>query len=53
MIEFCGKDNVAYYKNNEYIAYFPFVGDDYFYNMILIFSDKCECLEPEQLGLKL
>lgn len=53
MVEFCGKDNVTYYKNNIYIAYFPFVEDDYFYNMILHFGDKCECLEPEHVKLEI
>lgn len=49
MIEFCGKDNVTFYEDNKYIAYFPFVEDDYFYNMILRFGDKCECLEPKHV----
>jgi len=49
MVEFCGKDNVTLYKDDKYIAYFPFVEDDYFYNMILRFGDKCECLEPEHV----
>lgn len=46
MIEFCGKDN-------KYIAYFPFIEDDYFYNMILRFGNKCECLEPEHVRLEI
>lgn len=53
MLEFCGKDNVTFYKDNKYVAYFPFVEDDYFYNMILRFDDKCECLEPEHVRLEI
>ena len=27
--------------------------DDYFYNMIIQFGDKCECLEPEHVRMNL
>ncbi|WP_026882014.1 helix-turn-helix transcriptional regulator [Clostridium akagii] len=53
MVEFCGKNNVTLYKDNKYIAYLPFVEDDYFYNMILRFGDKCECLEPEHVRIEI
>lgn len=53
MVEFCGNDNVTIYKSDKYIAYFPFVEDDYFYNMILRFGNKCECLEPEHVRLEI
>ncbi|EHI97760.1 hypothetical protein CDLVIII_1057 [Clostridium sp. DL-VIII] len=52
MIEFCGKDNVEPFKNNKFIAYLPFVEDDYWYSIILHFGDKCECLEPENIRLE-
>lgn len=53
MVELCGKNNVMLYKDDKYIAYFPFIEDDYFYNMILGFGDKCECLEPEHVRLEI
>lgn len=46
-------DNITFYKDNKYIAYFPFVEDDYFYNIILRFGDKCECLEPEHVRVEI
>jgi predicted DNA-binding transcriptional regulator YafY len=52
MIEFCGEEKVAACGNNKFIAYFPFVEDDYWYNMLLQFGDKCECLEPENIRLE-
>lgn len=52
MIEFCGKENVEPFKNNKFIAYLPFVEDDYWYSILLHFGDKCECLEPENIRLK-
>lgn len=52
MIGFCGKENVEPFKNNKFIAYFPFVEDDYWYSILLHFGDKCECLEPENIRLE-
>lgn len=49
MMEFCGEDNIEACGNNKFIVYFPFVEDDYCYNMLLHFGDKCECLEPENI----
>lgn len=49
MIKFCGEENVIPYEDNKYICYYPFVEDNYFYNKILQFGDKCECLEPEHI----
>lgn len=53
MIKFCGEDNVTPHGNDKYICYFPFVEDNYFYNMIIQFGDKCECLEPEYIRFNL
>lgn len=49
MIEFCGEENIEASENNKFIAYFPFAEDDYWYNMLLHFGDKCECLEPDNV----
>lgn len=46
MIEKCGKDNVHSIEKGRYIAYFPFVEDDYFYNMLISYGNQCECVEP-------
>ena len=53
MIKFCGEDNVIPHEDNKYICYYPFVEDNYFYNKILQFGDKCECLEPEHVRTNL
>lgn len=29
-----------------YIVDFPFVENEYYYDILLSFGDKCECLEP-------
>ena len=53
MIKFCGEYNVIPRGDDKYICYFPFVEDNYFYNMIIQFGDKCECLEPEYIRVNL
>lgn len=52
MTEFCGEDKIESYGNNKFIAYFPFVEDDYMYSYLLRFGHKCVCLEPENVRLE-
>jgi Predicted transcriptional regulator len=52
MIEFCGEDKIEYYKDNKFLAHFPFVEDDYMYGYLLHFGDRCTCLEPENIRLE-
>lgn len=52
MLEFCGEDKLESCGNNKFIAYFPFADDDYWYNTLIHFGDKCECLEPENVRLE-
>jgi predicted DNA-binding transcriptional regulator YafY len=52
MVDYCGKENVTASENNRFIAYYPFVEDDYMYRTLLQFGDKCECLEPENIRLE-
>jgi predicted DNA-binding transcriptional regulator YafY len=46
MIEQCGEENIKRYKNNKLLIDFPFINDDFGYNLLLSYGDKCECLEP-------
>lgn len=46
MMEHCGEENIQFYGNNKLIVNFPFVEDEFGYNLLLGFGDKCECLEP-------
>ncbi|WP_068497824.1 helix-turn-helix transcriptional regulator [Paenibacillus kribbensis] len=49
MEELCGEDNIKLYDDQRYIVQFPFVDNDYWYNSLMKFGDKCECLEPEHI----
>lgn len=53
MIEFCGEDKIVAYGDDKFIVYFPFIEDDYWYNTLLHFGNKCECLEPENVRLEI
>jgi predicted DNA-binding transcriptional regulator YafY len=46
MVEHCGEENIEVYGDNKLIVSFPFVEDEFGYNLLLGFGDKCECLEP-------
>lgn len=45
-LDFCSYEDLAPDGNEYYIVSFPFIENDYYYNILLSFGDKCECLEP-------
>ncbi|WP_291571731.1 helix-turn-helix transcriptional regulator [Clostridium sp. UBA4548] len=49
MVEHCGEENIQPYEDNKFIVNFPFIEDDFGYNLLLSFGDKCECLEPARV----
>lgn len=53
ILDFCDEENIESVESGKFIVNFPFVEDDYWYNTILHFGDKCECLEPEHVRLEL
>lgn len=46
VLEFCSYDRVAPDGEDHYLVSYPFIERDYYYDMLLSFGDKCECLEP-------
>jgi len=52
MVGYCEEQNIMASENNKFIAYYPFVEDDYMYRTLLQFGDKCECLEPKNVRLE-
>lgn len=49
MIEHCGEENIEPAENNKLIVKFPFVEDEFGYNLLLSFGDKCQCCEPQTI----
>lgn len=48
-LEYCTYDHFVRDGDEYYIANFPFIQNDYYYDILLGFGDKCECLEPSHV----
>lgn len=46
VLDFCAYEHFSPDGSEYYIVDFPFVENDYHYNILFSFGDKCECLEP-------
>ena len=46
VLEYCPYDRFVPDDDAYYIVNFPFIENDYHYDILLCFGDKCECLEP-------
>ena len=47
--EFCDYENFSPDGDEHYIVQFPFIENDFYYNILFSFGDKCECLEPPHI----
>ena len=46
VLDYCDCERFLPDGDQHYIVMFPFIENDYHYNILLGFGDKCECLEP-------
>jgi predicted DNA-binding transcriptional regulator YafY len=46
LLDYCSSEHMEPYTDNRFIVHFPFIADDFGYNLLLGFGDKCECIEP-------
>ncbi len=46
VLDFCEFEHFLSDGEEHYIVSFPFIENEYYYNILLGFGDKCECLEP-------
>ena len=46
VLDYCTYDDLVPDDDEHYIIAFPFIENDYYYDILLSFGDKCECLEP-------
>ena len=53
ILEFCTYDHFVPDGNAHYIVNFPFIENEYYYDILLSFGDKCECLEPAHIRAKI
>lgn len=46
VLDYCTYEDFLTDGDEHYIVNFPFIENEYYYNILLSFGDKCECLEP-------
>ena len=46
ILDYCTYEQFTPDGDEHYIVRFPFIENDYYYNILFSFGDKCECLEP-------
>ena len=46
VLDYCSYETFSPDGDEHYIVNFPFIENDYYYNTLFSFGDKCECLEP-------
>lgn len=53
VLDYCAYENVSPDGAEHYLVRFPFVENDYHYDILLSFGERCECLGPPQVRAKL
>ena len=53
VLEFCTYDHFVPDGDEHYIVNFPFIENEYYYDILLSFGDQCECLEPSHIRAKM
>ena len=46
VLEYCAQDHFVPDGEEHYFVSFPFIENEYYYDILLGFGDKCECIEP-------
>jgi predicted DNA-binding transcriptional regulator YafY len=46
VLDYCTYEDFSPDGDEHYIVCFPFIENEYYYDILLGFGDKCECLEP-------
>lgn len=49
VLEFCTYDRVTPDGDDYYLVDYPFIERDYYFDMLLSFGDKCECIDPPHI----
>jgi len=46
VLDYCALENFSPDGDEHYIVCYPFIENDYYYDILLSLGDKCECIEP-------
>lgn len=53
VLDYCTYEDFSPDCNEYYIVSFPFIENEYHYDILLSFGNKCECLEPLHIRTKM
>ena len=53
VLDYCSHEDLSPDGDDHYIVSFPFLENDYYYNILFSFGDKCECLDPPHIRLEM
>ena len=53
VLDYCTYEHFSADGGEYYIVDFPFIENEYYYDILLSFGDKCECLEPLNIRAKM
>lgn len=53
VLAFCFYKDFSPDGDEHYIVSYPFIENEYYYNILFSFRDKCECLEPLHIRIEM
>lgn len=53
ILDYCSYEDLISDGDTHYLVTFPFIENAYYYDILLSFGDKCECLEPSHIRAEL
>ncbi len=53
VLDYCAYEAFSPDGDEHYIVEFPFIENDYYYDILFSFGDKCECLEPLHIRMEM
>jgi predicted DNA-binding transcriptional regulator YafY len=53
VLDYCTYEHFSADGDAYFIVSFPFIENDYYYNILFSFGDKCECLEPLSIRVEM
>lgn len=53
LLDYCTCEQAVPDGEEHYIVNFPFIENEYYYDILISFGDQCECLEPQRVRVEM
>jgi predicted DNA-binding transcriptional regulator YafY len=53
VLDYCNDEDISPDGEEHYIVIYPFIENDYYYDLLLGLGDRCECLEPPRVRVEM